>query len=61
MPRLSSDGISLAKEPSVSPGQMCRQKAGEAPQLKAGRYGVFGTSAAISSWSNRELLCLRTV
>jgi hypothetical protein len=35
---------------------MCRQKADETPQLKAGRYAVFGTYAAISSWNNRELL-----
>jgi hypothetical protein len=41
--------------PSDFPGPVSRQKAHETPRLRAGRYGVFGTSAVISSCSNREL------
>jgi hypothetical protein len=42
--------------PSGYRGPMCHQKAHETPRYRAGHYGVFGTSGAINSYSNHELL-----
>jgi hypothetical protein len=36
-------------------GPTCHRNAHGTPRLKAGRYGVFGTSAALSSCGNRQL------
>ena len=49
------------RAPSDCPGPTCHQKAHGILRLRADRYGVFGTSAAFSSCSNRQLLCTRPV
>ncbi len=57
LPKASEPRIS----PSGCPGPTCHPKAHGTPRLKAGRYGVFGTSAALSSCGNRHLTRSRPV